>query len=128
MKKRNILFMMCATALLSGCHIYKAYERPEEINADGIYRDPVAEAGTLADSDTTNMGNLPWQEIFTDPKLQALIEEGLANNVDMQAAILRVEEAKVLLTSARLSFLPSINLEPQGSLTKMENNPDWGQA
>ena len=115
MKKRNILFMMCATALLSGCHIYKAYERPEEINADGIYRDPVAEAGTLADSDTTNMGNLPWQEIFTDPKLQALIEEGLANNVDMQAAILRVEEAKVLLTSARLSFLPSINLAPQAS-------------
>lgn len=117
MKKRNILFMMCATALLSGCHIYKAYERPEEINADGIYRDPVSLTDTLAVADTTTIGNLPWQEVFKDPQLQALIEEGLANNVDLQAAILRVEEAKVLLTSARLAFLPSINLAPQGSIT-----------
>ncbi len=39
----------------------------------------------------------------------------------MQAAVLRVEEAKLLLTSARLSFLPSLNLAPQGTITKMEN-------
>ena len=107
---------MCATALLSSCHIYKAYDRPEDISAEGIYRDPIAQTDTLAVSDTTNLGNLPWQEVFRDPQLQALIEEGLANNVDMQAAILRVEEAQALLTAARLSFLPSINLAPQGSL------------
>ncbi len=56
------------------------------------------------------------------PKLQALIEEGLANNVDMQAAVLRVEEAKALLTSAPLSYLPSINLAPQGTL------PEWMES
>lgn len=120
MKRSNIFYMMCATALLSSCHIYKAYDRPEDINADGIYRDPVSLTDTLAVSDTTNMGNIPWQELFKDPKLQALIEEGLANNVDMQAAVLRVEEARVMLTSARLSFLPSINLAPQGSVTTMD--------
>ena len=120
MKRSNIFYIMCATALLSSCHIYKAYDRPEDINADGIYRDPVSLTDTLAVSDTTNMGNIPWQELFKDPKLQALIEEGLANNVDMQAAVLRVEEARVLLTSARLSFLPSINLAPQGSVTTMD--------
>ena len=127
MKKRNIVMMMCATALLSSCHIYKAYDRPEDISAEGIYRDPVSVTDTLAVTDTTNIGSLPWQEIFRDPKLQVLIEEGLANNVDMQAAILRVEEAKVMLTSARLSFLPSINLAPQGSLTTMGDS-DWGKA
>ena len=119
--------MMCATALLSSCHIYKAYDRPEDISAEGIYRDPVSVTDTLAVTDTTNIGSLPWQEIFRDPKLQVLIEEGLANNVDMQAAILRVEEAKVMLTSARLSFLPSINLAPQGSLTTMGDS-EWGKA
>ena len=127
MKKKNIVMMMCATALLSSCHIYKAYDRPEDISAEGIYRDPVSVTDTLAVTDTTNIGSLPWQEIFRDPKLQVLIEEGLANNVDMQAAILRVEEAKVMLTSARLSFLPSINLAPQGSLTTMGDS-DWGKA
>ena len=125
--KKNIIYVMCATALLSSCHIYKAYDRPEEITADGIYRDPVSVVDTLAVTDTTNMGNLPWQDIFRDSKLQALIEEGLANNVDMQAAILRVEEAKVLLTSARLAFLPSINFNPQGTITTMGDN-EWAKA
>lgn len=118
--KKQLIYMVCATALLSSCHIYKAYDRPETIETTGIYRDPVSMTDTLV-SDTTNMGNLPWQEVFRDPKLQALIKEGLANNVDLQAAILRVEEAKVMLTSARLAFLPSINLAPQGTITKMEN-------
>lgn len=119
MKKNQIVYMMCAAALLSSCHIYKAYERPDTIETSGIYRDPVSDTGALQSADTTSMGNIPWKEIFRDPKLQALIEEGLANNVDMQAAVLRVEEAKTLLTSARLSFLPSINIAPQGTLTKM---------
>ena len=116
--KKQIILTMCAAAALSSCHIYKAYDRPESIDASGIYRDPVSATDTLA-ADTANMGNLPWKEVFKDVKLQALIEEGLANNVDMQAAVLRVKEAKVMLTSARLSYLPSINLAPQGTMTTM---------
>ena len=126
-QKRNIIMAMCATALLSSCHIYKAYDRPESINASGIYRDPVSETDTLAVADTTNIGNVSWKEIFTDPKLQALIEEGLENNVDMQAAVLRVEEAKVLLTSARLAYLPSINFAPQGTITTLGGG-DYAKA
>lgn len=118
--KKEMIYMVCATALLSSCHIYKAYDRPEQIQAAGIYRDPVSATDTLASADTASIGNLPWQELFRDAKLQALIEEGLANNVDLQAAILRVEESKALLTSARLAFLPSLNLAPQGTITKME--------
>lgn len=116
-QKRNIIMMMCATALLSSCHIYKAYDRPDSIDASGIYRDPISETDTLAVTDTANIANVSWKEIFTDPKLQALIEEGLENNVNMQAAVLRVEEAKVMLTSARLAYLPSINFAPQGTIT-----------
>lgn len=121
MKSKKISYIICATALLCSCHIYKSYDRPEDITAEGIYRDPVYQTDTLVVTDTTNMGNLSWQELFRDPKLQALIEEGLANNVDMQAAILRVEASRTQLTAARLAFLPSINLIPEGSITKMEN-------
>ena len=117
---KKIIGLCCATLLLSSCHIYKSYDRPESIDASGIYRDPAAVNDTLAANDTTNMGNLSWKEIFRDPKLQALIEEGLANNVDMQAAVLRVKESKALLNSARLSYLPSLALAPQGSLTSVD--------
>ena len=116
--KKQIILTMCAAAALSSCHIYKAYDRPENINTSGLYRDPVSVTDTLV-SDTANMGNLPWREVFTDTKLQALIEEGLQNNVDLRSAVLRVKEAKVMLTSARLSYLPSINLAPQGTMTSM---------
>lgn len=117
---KKIIGFCCATLLLSSCHIYKSYDRPEEIDATGIYRDPNAADAALAATDTANFGNLSWKEVFRDAKLQALIEEGLANNVDMQAAILRVEEAKALLTAARLSYLPSLALAPQGSLTSVD--------
>lgn len=117
--KKQILGAMCLAAMMSSCHIYKAYDRPESIDASGIYRDPASATDTLV-ADTSNMGNLPWKEVFRDAKLQALIEEGLANNVDMQAAVLRVKESKALLNSARLSYLPSLALAPQGSLTSVD--------
>ena len=115
--KKQIIYMVCATALLSSCHIYKAYDRPKDIDASALYRDPSSANDTLAVTDTTNMGNLPWQEVFQDDKLQALIIQGLESNVDLQAAILRVDEAKAMLMSARLAYLPSLNLAPQGTIT-----------
>ena len=118
MMKKQIIGTMCLAALMSSCHIYKSYDRPETIDASGIYRAPASAVDTLA-ADTANMGNLPWKEIFRDAKLQALIEEGLSKNVDIQAAALRVQEAKVMLTAAKLSYLPSINLAPQGTATSM---------
>lgn len=62
--KKQIIYMVCATALLSSCHIYKAYERPDSIDATGIYRDPVSETDTLASADTTNMGTFLGRKFF----------------------------------------------------------------
>ncbi len=42
MKKQILYMLMCATALLSSCHIYKSYDRPEDITTAGLYRDPAA--------------------------------------------------------------------------------------
>ena len=66
----------------------------------GLYRDPVSDNDTLA-SDTTNMGNLPWEQVFTDPQLQALIRLGLKQNTDLQSAIQNVKAAEAGLMSAR---------------------------
>ena len=40
--KKQILGAMCLAAMMSSCHIYKAYDRPESIDASGIYRDPAS--------------------------------------------------------------------------------------
>lgn len=118
--KKQIIYLLCATALLSSCHIYKSYDRPQ-VNTSGVYRDPAAANDTLV-SDTTNMGNLPWKEIFRDPKLQVLIEQGLASNVDLQSALLQVEQAQAMLMSSRLAYAPSLNLAPQGTISSFDKS------
>ena len=119
--KKQIICMLCATALLSSCHIYKSYDRPDDIQTAGLYRDTLSTGDTLA-SDTANFGNLPWREVFTDPQLQALIEQGLANNTDLQTAILKVEEAKAALTTSRLAYAPMLALSPQGTISSFDKS------
>ena len=116
MKGTKIITLMCATALLSSCHIYKAYDRPEDITTEGLYRD-TALVNTAVANDTASFGNVPWREVFTDPQLQAYIEQALANNADLRTAMLNVESAQAALLSSRLAYLPQLSLSPQGTLT-----------
>ena len=47
--------------------------------------------------------------------------KGPCNNSDLGIARLRVKEAEALLKSARLSYLPSLDLSPQGTISKAEH-------
>ncbi len=109
------IMILCAAVAFTACGIYKPYSRPDDIRTDGLY-------GPVESSDTTSLGDLSWTEVFTDPLLQTLIRTGLANNTDMQAAHLRVEQAKAALSSARLSYLPMFNFAPQGALSSFDNS------
>ena len=117
--KGKILTLICATALLSSCHIYKTYDRPKDIVAEGLYRDTVAVNDTLV-SDTANFGNLPWREVFTDPQLQALIEQALTSSPDIRTAALRVQEAQAPLLASKLAFMPALTLSPQGTVSSWD--------
>ena len=110
---------MCATALLSSCHIYKSYDRPEDITTAGLYRDTVAGGDTLV-ADTANFGNLPWREVFTDPKLQALIKQALTSSPDIRTAALKVKEAQAPLLASKLAFIPALTLSPQGTVSSWD--------
>ena len=107
------LIIILAAAAMTGCGIYKPYTRPE-VKTDGLY-------GTAETADTTTIGNLGWEEMFTDPYLRTLIRQGLENNTDLQSAQWRVKEAEATLKSARLAYLPSFNFAPQGSMSSF----DW---
>lgn len=113
--KKMIYILMC-TFLLSSCHIYRNYQRPDGLPTDSLFREPVAA------TDTASLGDLPWQEIFRDPMLQELISFGLEHNTDMQTALLRVDQAQAQLKAANLSFLPSLTLSPQGTLTSTDGS------
>ena len=104
---------------LTGCGLYNKYERPE-VNADGIVRDPYSLTDTLAVKDTTSFGNMPWRSVFTDPQLQTLIQQGLDNNPDLLNAALNVHMVNEALKIAKLAFLPSVAISPQGTLSSFD--------
>lgn len=118
----NIIIVGLATLVLTSCKsLYGKYERPE-VNTTGLVRDAISDTDTLAVTDTTTFANLPWRELFTDPKLQALIETGLENNPDLLNAALNVQMAEAQLKASKLAFLPSVNFSPQGTLSSWDGS------
>jgi outer membrane protein, multidrug efflux system len=51
-----------------------------------------------------------WLKTLNDPRLDALVEETLARNVDLRIAATRVEQAEASLKIAGASLYPSVNL------------------
>lgn len=111
--KNNIILFAVATLALNSCGIYKKYE-PVATLPENLYREEIAPA------DTFSIGNISWRDLFTDPALQSLIERGLANNTDLRIAHLKVQEAEAALMTSRLSYLPSLSLDPQGTTSSFD--------
>lgn len=109
---KKTIIILCLTAGLVGCGIYKPYKRPAT-ETDDLY-------GAVEASESESLGDLPWRELFTDPQLQTLIAQALTENTDLQSAKLKIDEAEAALQTARLSYLPSINLNPQGALSSFD--------
>ena len=126
MKKYMILAV--AGLLMSSCGVYNKYERPE-VDTKGLIRDAVSDADTLfvAPEDTASFGNLPWRAVFTDPQLQALIEQGLEKNANLQNAVLTVQMYETMLKAAKLAFLPAITFggaqAQMGSINTVYTDP-----
>lgn len=51
-----------------------------------------------------------YKDIFSDAKLQELIDTALAHNLDLMIAHEHVAQAEALLTSAKLAYLPNLNI------------------
>ena len=113
---KKIIICLFLSAGLSGCHVYRTYERPDMTVTDSLYRQPVVA------EDTASIASLSWKELFTDPQLQQLIETGIANNTDLNIARLKVKEAEALLLSSKLAYLPSVSLTPQGTLSSVDGS------
>ena len=124
---KKIMIFAATALLLSSCGVYNKYERPD-VNTKGLIRDAVSDVDTLAVSqeDTASFGNLPWRSVFTDPQLQALIEQGLEKNANLQNAALTVQMYESMLKAAKLAFLPAITFggtNQMGSIQTLYTNP-----
>ena len=118
--KIKLITLSVSCLLLSSCGIYTTYDRPSDINTDGLYGQDLNEEAVAVD--TASIASLSWRELFTDSHLQTLIEHALQSNTDLLSAQQRIKEAEATLSSAKLAYLPSFMLTPQGGVSSFDKS------
>ena len=93
------LFLLVATTALAGCTVGPDY-RPPSISLTGTYHAPSAMAGATD----------RWWTKFGDPVLDRLVDDALAQNLDIAAAAARVDQARAVARAAGAALLPQGDL------------------
>lgn len=101
--------------LLAGCAAGPDYRRPP-VAVPTDFRG--AAAGTSADS----FGDVTWRSVYAEPQLQALIAQAMKGNLDLKAAVDRVDQARAVLGEARLGLLPTI--DARGTVGRSKSSVD----
>ncbi|MCM2251285.1 MAG: efflux transporter outer membrane subunit [Ramlibacter sp.] len=99
---------LAAIALLAGCSMMPAYERPATpVPADWPY--PAA-TGTPA-------AQPAWEAFFGDERVRQLIATALRNNRDLRVAVLNIEQARAQYDIRRADRFPTVGVAVAGSRT-----------
>jgi len=122
MMKKVILFFAVGF-LFTGCGLYNNYEKTVQ-EPEGVFG--VTPDITSATSETS-IAEMSWREFFSDPLLQQLIEQALANNTDLNSARINIEKSEIYLRTKKLAFLPSVYFSPQGSFSKF-GSESWTRS
>src|SRR5260370_9137635 len=108
-KGRLGLILVLTALLLSACAVGPNYHRP-------VVRTPTVFHGTGESqptaTQTESFADLPWWEVFHDPKLQELIPTALKQNYNLQLAIERVNAARAQVGIARSNQFPQVSVDP----------------
>ena len=96
MTKRPLALLI--SLFLTGCSLAPDYQRPAA---------PIP-ASYETTSKATAQQATGWQQVFTDPALQKLIDTALQNNRDLRVAILNVETYQAQYRIQRAAQLPTV--------------------
>jgi len=98
----SLLATATLSLLLPGCAVGPKYQRPQ-VSAPTEYRsgEGAAQQASIAD--------LPWWEVFKDPRLRELVQTALANNYDLRIAVTRIEQSRQIAAQARAQYFPFLN-------------------
>lgn len=109
--QRIIIFSFLAAFIIS-CKVTQPYTRPADAVNDSLYRGVTA-------ADTNNIAAISWREMFADASLQALIQEGINNNLDLKVAAARIKTANANAIQSRLALLPSLNANASATFQRV---------
>ena len=114
----GLIFSVFVITSLQSCFVAKKYQTPE-IEIEDQYRN-------INTTDSVNLANMPWEELFTDQKLNILIREALNSNLDLLMAVERVNAAEAYYKQGKMGFFPTINLSANGGNYELSDNSSAG--
>src|ERR1700747_1003286 len=106
--KKLASFMICimASGLVGGCKVGPNYNRPL-VQPPTAYRD--LSENPQVQAQAASYADLPWWQVFQDPKLQELIRTALKQNYDLLIATERINQARAQVAVTRSSLFPQVS-------------------
>ncbi|WP_267406305.1 TolC family protein [Chryseobacterium sp. MYb264] len=118
---KGITFSVAILAAVSSCMARKEYERPKNVVDEKLFRTD------MLPSDSTNVANVSWKEIFTDPILQGHINKALDNNLDIRIALQSINSAEAYLKQSKAAYQPTLSVGPNYTFQTQSINTQFGQ-
>ncbi len=105
-----------------GCKVGPDYEPPVINPAEAYANARDDQGGGLETEPDPQL--VEWWYVFADPRLTGYIEEARENNLDLRAAIARVEVSRALLGVTRGARVPEVGVEAGFSRTDLGEAPE----
>ena len=121
MNKRiyKVVIPVLAAFVMQSCFTAKTYERPQ-VQTDNLYR------METVSTDTTSLGDLAWNKLFTDSQLQEYINKGLQNNLDIRMAMQNIATSEAYMKQGKAGYFPSIGLGADWTHQELSKNSQFG--
>jgi outer membrane protein, multidrug efflux system len=118
---KGITFSVAILAAISSCMARKEYQRPNNVVDEKLFRTD------MLPSDSVNVANVSWKEIFTDPILQGHISKALENNLDIRIALQSITSAEAYLKQSKAAYEPTLSVGPNYTFQTQSVNTQFGQ-
>jgi len=105
MKIARLLIAVLSSTMLVSCAVGPRYHRPA-VQTPSAFRDIAPDSQQQVQ--VASYADLPWWQVFQDPKLQELIRTALKQNYDLQLATERINAARAQVTVTRSSLFPQV--------------------
>ncbi|WDF46445.1 TolC family protein [Chryseobacterium sp. KACC 21268] len=115
MNLKNLIILAGVAGFFYSCKVTDTYKNPEveQSRKDNLFRQKT-------NNDSTSVANVQWKQIFTDEKLQGIINKTIQNNLDLKIAVTRIQEASAVFKQSKLQNLPSV--DGVASITETKNS------
>ncbi len=104
--------LLMMSSALAACSLVPTYERPA-IAVPSNFDRPQGQSGAISVA-------ADWWTSFNDLELQQLMGEALTNNLDIMAALARIDQAQGALRATNSSLLPQV--EASGGASRSDGN------